>query len=187
MSAYNKYVDKLMKALLRKEEEKEDMKVKRYAVPVSDDSDLFPTVSKSWEQLVYKYQPSPWIDRVGFEHDWMTLWHAPQGFPFKRVYCNTDAASDLDFIFDGILMTGLEKELKSFDGCFNIRKVRGSKKRWSLHSFGLAVDFNASTNRLGTFGDMHPEIVTIFESHGWKWGGNFKRKDAMHFQRAWNC
>lgn len=187
MSAYNSYIDRLMKKLLRKEELKENTEPKRYPVPIKDDSDLFLNIPKSWEDLVDKYQPSPWVDRVGLEHDWMTLWHAPQGFPFRRIYCNTDVASDLDLIFDGILMCGLEKELKSFDGCFNIRKIRGSEKRWSLHSFGLAVDFNASTNRMGTLGDMHPEIVDIFRSYGWKWGGDFKRKDPMHFQRAWNC
>lgn len=185
MIAYNDYIDKLLRRFLRKEEE--ETGTKRYSVPVIDDSDLFTDIPKSWERLCEKYQPLPWEDRLGFEHDWMTLWNAPQGFPFKRIYCNTDVASDLDLIFDGILMEGLEKEIKKFDGCFNIRKIRGSKKRWSLHSFGLAVDFNAATNRMGTFGDMHPDIVTIFESHGWIWGGNFKRKDSMHFQRAWNC
>lgn len=187
MSAYNSYINKLMSNLLRREELEENPGAKRYPVPVRDDSGLFLDIPKSWEDMVDKYQPSPWVDRIGFEHDWMTLWHAPQGFPFRRIYCNTDVAGDLDLIFDGILMCGLEKELKSFDGCFNVRKIRGSKKRWSLHSFGLAVDFNASTNKMRTFGDMHPEIVSIFETHGWKWGGDFKRKDPMHFQRAWNC
>ncbi len=187
MNAYNDYVDKLMKRLLKEEEETEDMGGKRYPIPEVDDSALFLDIPKSWEQLVDKYQPSPWVDGIGFEHDWMTLWNAPQGFPFKRIYCNTDAAGDLDFIFEDILRLGLEKELKKFDGCFNIRKIRGSKNRWSLHSFGLAVDFNASTNRMKTLGDMHPDVIDIFISYGWKWGGNFKRKDPMHFQRAWNC
>jgi len=184
MNAYNNHIDKLLRGFLREEEETE---VKRYPVPERDDSDLFIHIPDSWERLCEKYQPLPWEDGLGFEHDWMTLWTAPQGFPFKRIYCNTDVASDLDLIFEGILMEGLEEEIKKFDGCFNIRKVRGSKKRWSLHSFGLAVDFNASTNKMGTFGDMHPAVVDIFRCYGWVWGGEFKRKDPMHFQRALNC
>ena len=179
MTAYNDYIDKLLRRFLRKEEEKEG--VKRYPVPI-DDSDSFTHIPKSWEQVVNMYQPSPWEDGLGFEHDWMTLWNAPKGLPFKRIYCNVDLVCDLDLIFDGIFMNGLEKEIKKFDGCFNIRKIRGSKNRWSLHSFGLAIDFNASTNKLGTFGDMHPDIFDIFRSYGWVWGGDFKRKDPMHFQ-----
>lgn len=187
MGSYNRYVDKIMRAFLREEEEKEDMGGKKYKVPEYDDSKLFLDIPKSWEQLVARYQPAPWLDNLEFEQSWMTLLKVPQGFPFKRIYCNTDVESDLDFIFKAVLSLGLEKEFKSFDGCFNIRKIRGSKKRWSLHSFGLSVDFNASTNKLGTVGDMHPDIVDIFTAHGWVWGGNFKRSDPMHFQRAWNC
>ncbi len=184
---YNKYIDKIMMAFLRREEEKEVKEAKRYKVPEPDDTDFFPTVTKSWEELVNKYQPSPWIDGIGFEHDFMTLFNAPQGFPFKRIYCNTDVASDLDFIFEDVLRLGLEKEFKTFDGCFNIRKIRGSKTKYSLHAYGLAVDFNAATNRMGTAGDMHPDVVDIFTACGWRWGGYFKRRDPMHFQRAWNC
>ena len=94
----------------------------------------------------------------------------------------------MDAIFDEIAFQGLEKEIKTWDGCFNIRPVRGSRSgRWSLHSFGIALDFNAATNRLETKGDMHPEIVEIFKDFNWAWGGDFRRSDPMHFQRAHNC
>jgi hypothetical protein len=51
-----------------------------------------------------------------------------------------------------------------------------------MHSWGIAVDHNANTNLLGAEGDMSQQIVEIFESEGFYWGGRFKRKDPMHFE-----
>ena len=88
----------------------------------------------------------------------------------------------LDRVFLQIIDEGLTDEIKSWDGCFNVRMVRGSKDTYSLHSWGIAVDINAATNALGADGDMHPRLVEIFKAHGFDWGGDFKRVDKMHFQ-----
>ncbi len=74
-----------------------------------------------------------------------------------------------------------------FDGTFVVRTIRGGKA-WSTHAFGLAVDFDARRNPLGSrkgnFTKVHP-VVKIFESHGVTWGGRWKRRpDPMHFQFA---
>jgi hypothetical protein len=53
-----------------------------------------------------------------------------------------------------------------------------------MHAFGLAVDLNVSTNGLGTRGDMHADIVRIFEKWGFRWGGWWSRPDPMHFELA---
>ena len=84
-------------------------------------------------------------------------------------------------VYKGIVLAGLTEKVKSFDGCWNVRKIRGGNKL-SMHSWGIAVDHNAHTNPLGSEGDMDSEIVEIFESEGFCWGGNFKRKDPMHFE-----
>lgn len=66
-------------------------------------------------------------------------------------------------------------------------------KPLSMHSWGIAVDFDPSRNRMGgtdgaTHGPSmlrkHPEFVQVFKDAGWEWGGDWRMKDDMHFQRA---
>jgi len=58
----------------------------------------------------------------------------------------------------------------------------------SAHSFGIAVDINWDENCNGCSNYTMPmEIVDIFESYGFRWGGRYKsifgsRIDAMHFE-----
>lgn len=74
-------------------------------------------------------------------------------------------------------------------GCWNPRhKMNDPKRSLSLHSWGIAVDINWSTNAPGTKGDLHPKIVEIFKKYGWIWGGDWRSRDPMHFQLATsNC
>lgn len=107
------------------------------------------------------------------------------GKPTTHIYCNRDIINPLDNAIKDIIAKGLISELKTFDGCFSIRDVRGEKGKPSCHSYGLAIDINAATNRLGTPGDLSPELVKCFTDAGFDWGGNFKRKDPMHFSWAY--
>lgn len=66
------------------------------------------------------------------------------------------------------------------------RPIRGTQ-RPSNHSWGLAVDLNATANpmqsKLKT--DMPRWMVGLWKSHGFDWGGDYDgRKDAMHFEFA---
>lgn len=57
----------------------------------------------------------------------------------------------------------------------------------SLHSYGVAVDFNWDTNPMGPTldSDLPPAFIANFKAHGWEWGGDWKGiKDPMHFQFA---
>jgi hypothetical protein len=66
-------------------------------------------------------------------------------------------------------------------------------KPLSLHSWGIAVDFDPASNTMsGTDGHggpslmrQHPAFVKVFTDAGWTWGGNWDMKDDMHFQRAY--
>lgn len=115
----------------------------------------------------------------------MTVWDIPTtleiGVIPKRLYCNKDIIISLWNAFSNLVSTGYVKELKTFDGCFNIRKVKGSVIQ-SLHSWGLAIDVNAQTNQMGKEPTLSSGFIKCFTDAGFDWGGNFKRKDGMHFQ-----
>jgi hypothetical protein len=117
---------------------------------------------------------------------WLTVWvvpdHLRQGRIPKRIYCNVDAVLPLRTALTNIINRGLVDQVRTWDGCFNIRPMRGGSN-YSLHSWGIAVDINAATNRMGTEGDMSPELVQCWTDAGWKWGGEFLyRSDPMHFE-----
>jgi hypothetical protein len=120
------------------------------------------------------------------EAKYMVLWNVPvnlqQGKIPKRIYCNKIMIEPLTKAFSDIISCGLLGELHSWNGCFNIRPIRGYKSVWSLHSWGIAIDINASTNQLGKQGNISPELVECFTKNGFDWGGVWKRPDPMHFQ-----
>jgi hypothetical protein len=80
---------------------------------------------------------------------------------------------------------GLGRKLHSFAGCYVPRFIeRDPDRPVSLHTWGIAVDFNPATNAVGTHGDMDPRIVAIFEKWGFAWGGRWRVPDPMHFELA---
>lgn len=96
-------------------------------------------------------------------------------------WCNKLLIPLFQNVYRAIVHADLSAKLHSFDGCYNLRNSRGTQKL-SMHSWGIAVDHNAKRNPLGSDGDIDSEVVQIFESEGFYWGGNFKRKDPMHFE-----
>lgn len=115
----------------------------------------------------------------------MVLWGVPSeleiGVIPKRVYCNRDLVIPLKFAFTNLIERGFVKELKTWDGCFNIRPTRGATTA-SLHSWGLAIDLNAAWNQLGQPPTLSEGFVKCFKDAGFDWGGDFSREDGMHFQ-----
>lgn len=117
----------------------------------------------------------------------MTLWDVPThleiGIIPKKIYCNRDIVAPLQKAFENLIRTGHVKELKTWDGCFNIRKKRGLSSM-SLHSWGIAVDVNAFENGLGKDPKLSAGFVKCFTDAGFNWGGTWRRKDGMHFELA---
>jgi hypothetical protein len=109
--------------------------------------------------------------------------HLEIGVIPKKVYCNKDLVKPLTQAFTNLIERKLVGELKTWDGCFSIRKVRGGQSM-SLHSWGLAIDVNAAWNGLGKEPQLSSGFVKCFIDAGFDWGGNFSRKDGMHFQLA---
>lgn len=117
----------------------------------------------------------------------LTLWDVPTeleiGVIPKRLYCNKDIVAPLSSAFKNLIDRGFVSELKTFDGCFNIRKKRGLSSM-SLHSWGIAVDVNAAWNQLNMTPKLSAGFVKCFIDAGFEWGGTWTRKDGMHFQLA---
>ena len=115
----------------------------------------------------------------------MILWDVPTeleiGIIPERIYCNKDLVGPLSKAFKALITTGHVKELKTWDGCFNIRKKRGLTTM-SLHSWGIAVDVNAFENGLNQTPKLSAGFVKCFTDNGFDWGGTWTRKDGMHFQ-----
>lgn len=102
------------------------------------------------------------------------------GFP-KRIFCNNDFRPLLEKALNNVADRGLNKEMKTWDGCFIIRQKRGLSSL-SMHSWGLAVDINAFENQLGQKPKLSAKFVKCFTDAGLEWGGNWSRIDGMHFE-----
>ncbi len=115
----------------------------------------------------------------------MVLWDVPNSLELgaipKKVYCNKDMVKPLEKAFKNIVDRKLVSELKTWDGCFNIRRKRGASSA-SLHSWGVAIDINAAWNGFGKKPTMSKELVACFKEAGFDWGGDWSKPDGMHFQ-----
>ena len=80
--------------------------------------------------------------------------------------------------------------LDMFGGSLNVRKMRGGSK-YSMHSWGIAIDFDPVNNQLRWGKDKAKLAVAdyipfwdIWESEGWISLGREKNYDWMHIQAA---
>jgi hypothetical protein len=123
--------------------------------------------------------------KLGWGNKWMVIWNVKEAFPWfpaHRIYLHKDFRTKLQIAFKALESKGLHKEIKSFDGCYNLRMVRGSSSTLSLHAWGVAIDLNAHDNPMGGQGTWTGAFIkTMKESGiycGQSWAG---RKDPMHF------
>jgi hypothetical protein len=80
--------------------------------------------------------------------------------------------------------------LDLWGGCFNVRKMRGGTRR-SLHSWGIAVDYDPERNKLKWGRDRAAFARTeydvwwrLWEEEGWVSLGRHRNFDWMHIQAA---
>ena len=108
-------------------------------------------------------------------------------------------AKSVSAIFQEIYELDIKFPIKTLVG-YSYRKVGGvglvNSTLMSAHSFGSAIDINPGNYDndyyLGKGNDLRnknnpycipDEVIEIFESHGWFWGGDFEIcSDTMHFQ-----
>jgi hypothetical protein len=118
----------------------------------------------------------------------LVVWDVPPeleiGFLPNKIYCHKFLVKPLSIAFGLIISRGLVDEVKSWDGCFNIRNKRGALSS-SIHSWALAIDLNAAWNRFGQKPTMSKELVACFKEAGFDWGGDWSKPDGMHFQLSY--
>ncbi len=147
---------------------------------------LFPTAA------LYTRYGNPFINQATFQKRWMTIWEVPNHIRLaipclpEKIYTNTDALPLLKNVFEILIQVGVAHEIKSYDGCFNVRAIRNSKKFVpSRHAFGIAFDFNAAENPLGKDVCTWSEaFLQVWRDCGFVCGADWKmpRRDSMHFE-----
>ncbi|WP_426291992.1 M15 family metallopeptidase [Dyadobacter endophyticus] len=143
---------------------------------------------KSQSQLIAKFG-DPYKDRLGFERKWMVLWVVPANIRAAipcmpaKIYLNKLILVPLEKTLRKLIEAGLHEEIKTWDGCFNIRSKRGSSGI-SLHSWGIAVDLNAATNPFRGKVTWSASFLKVWRDIGWICGADWSvnSKDGMHFQ-----
>lgn len=156
-------------------------------------------------EAIYEFADFDFAKHVGPDGKLIALWEAahitriqiprPLQLSFApqqatKLAVHAKAADSLSKALIAIDDAKLWPLLDPLGGGFEFRRIGGSDKL-SLHSLGLAVDFDPAHNSR----DVRPEntrfggtpdglaVVRLFELHGWYWGGRFTtRFDAMHFQ-----
>lgn len=102
-----------------------------------------------------------------------------------RVTCHKLMIPQLRGALQDVVDAGLASTLSTYDGCYVPRFIeRNPENSISLHTWGIAIDMDASKNYRGIQGTMHPEVVNIFKRWGFRWGGDWTYTDPMHFELA---
>ena len=87
--------------------------------------------------------------------------------------------------------TGLAEEIDPVDfqlagGCYNPRLARGGDLdrgfAISRHSWGIAIDFNPSSNGFGLESSLTEDFGQVMRDWGFAWGAGWRVPDPMHFE-----
>lgn len=113
-----------------------------------------------------------------------------------KIQCHKLIATPLLNVFNDLLNTyGLKKiqelGIDLYGGCVNVRLQRGSKTKWSRHSWGIAIDLDPSRNQLKWNKDKaqfakpeYKKMISIFYKNGFLSYGIERNNDFMHFEIA---
>jgi len=161
---------------------------KLFNEPVKDDGQEEPTGIIRQSQLTQLFgsptDPAPYLKVMNFSEFAPSFGHVRSydGSHWScKIYGHKMMEVPLRRAFKALVDGGLAKELKTYDGCVNIRRMTGGGGM-SVHSWGLAVDFNAASNPYGAKPTFSAGFVKCFTDAGFEWGGNWNTPDGMHFQ-----
>lgn len=116
------------------------------------------------------------------DYNWINV-YSPKKSKVTQVYCHKAMHPFLRAALKNLVAREQLANLKEFGGSHCIRATRGTLN-WSAHSWALAIDINMTGNGLGQTPAMSQEFAQCFIDAGFGWGGNYSRKDGMHFTIA---
>ena len=100
-----------------------------------------------------------------------------------RVTCHRLMLPQLRGALQDVVSAGLSTDLRTYNGCYVPRFIESNPRNSiSLHTWGIAIDMDAASNYRGIRGTMNPEVVKIFKRWGFRWGGDWRYTDPMHFE-----
>lgn len=149
------------------------------------------------EQVILKYgQPGDpaQLTIVKLPYPMRIAWDITKTLTVTRIQCHRLIADQLLNVFNDLLAHYGLGELQRlgidlFGGCLNVRLMRGSKTKWSRHSWGVAVDLDPARNQLKWGKDKaqfaNPEyepMIKIFYKHGFIGLGPEQDRDWMHWE-----
>jgi hypothetical protein len=150
---------------------------------------------------VAKYGSYDAKGRWANENRWITDYHIPKdilndpnynwrwakdlgGSPVTHFYVNRDIVPALTNALKNLQQAGHLGDLRTFDGAFVARNMRGSSQI-SAHAYGLALDINADTMPRGSRALQPLHLRTSFMRAGFVDGGTWAPpwaiRDPMHF------
>jgi hypothetical protein len=137
--------------------------------------------AKAFGAFSYRYFPDGTIQP---DADWVRKNIVTANVPIMgRVTCHRLMVPQLRGALQDVQAAGLGHLLRTYDGCYVPRFIaRNPDNSISLHTWGIAIDMDASTNYRGIRGTMDARIVTIFKRWGFRWGGDWQYTDPMHFE-----
>lgn len=113
----------------------------------------------------------------------------------RRVYCHRKIHESLSRVLQNVLDTYGHAEIQRlkldvFGGCYSDRRIRNGTA-WSMHAWGIALDFDPTRNQLNWGRDRaafaHPDYYDwwkCWEDEGWLSLGRARNYDWMHVQAA---
>ncbi|GAA4747176.1 hypothetical protein GCM10023350_34950 [Nocardioides endophyticus] len=122
--------------------------------------------------------------KIAPDPDWVASHITTEPVPILgNVTCNKLIFPQLRAALEEVVARNLADKihLDDYAGCYYPRFIAGSTKL-SNHAFGLALDLNVAGNERGTVGEIDRDVVAIFKSWGFGWGGDWSYTDPMHFE-----
>jgi hypothetical protein len=140
-------------------------------------------VAAAFEPFTFRHRGGGLLD---IDPDWVDRHIVKASVPvLGEVTCHRLIVPQLRAALEEIVARELDDLLDADDygGCWVPRYIGFQETRpLSMHAWGIAFDVNVHTNLYGDPPQLDERIVEVFDRHGFRWGGDWRTPDGMHFE-----